>query len=71
MFSLNIVGSTILDLLEQGWDEVRIAQEISLAYAISVEVARADVHDFIESLSKHHILAADSSVEPMRGNNQG
>lgn len=71
MFSLNIVGSKILDLIEQGWDEVRIAQEISRSYAISMEVARADVRDFIESLSKHHILESNSSVEPMRGNNQG
>lgn len=61
MFSLNVVGSKILELIEQGWDEARIAEEISRAYATTIEVARTDVHDFIEALHKHCILQASGS----------
>jgi hypothetical protein len=61
MFSLNIVGSKILELIEQGGDEGYIAEEISRAYATTMEVARTDVHDFIEALRRHSILQANSS----------
>ena len=40
MFSVNVVGSKILDLIEQGWDESHIADEISRAYAVNIEVVR-------------------------------
>ena len=61
MFSLNVVGSKILELIEQGWDEARMAEEISRAYATTIEVARTDVHDFIEALRKDSILQASAS----------
>jgi hypothetical protein len=61
MFSLNVVGSKIIELIEQGWDEAHIAEEISRAYATTIEVARTDVHDFIEALRKHNILQANGS----------
>jgi hypothetical protein len=70
MFSLNVVGSRILELIEHGWDEARIADEISRSYAMSIEVVRTDVHDFIDALRKHHIVDANESVEPMRQTNQ-
>jgi DNA-binding CsgD family transcriptional regulator len=63
MFSLNRAGSRILELLEQGWDEARIAEEISRSYAMSVEVVRTDVREFVEALRRHHILNASSSVD--------
>jgi len=56
MFCLNVVGAKILELMQQGYDESRIAEEISRTYGASSEVVRADVIDFIESLQKHHIL---------------
>jgi len=56
MFSLNVIGSKILDLLQQGYDESRIADEISRDYGMSKNVVRADVIEFIETLQKHHIL---------------
>lgn len=61
MFSLNVVGSTILELIEQGWHEERIAEEISRAYATTIETAQTDVHDFMEALRKHSILQANDS----------
>jgi len=63
MFSVNVVGSKILELVEHGWDEARIAEEISQTYAMSIEIVRPDVRDFIEALRKHEILRTDDSVD--------
>ena len=62
MFSVNRVGSTILTLIETGWDETRIAEEISRTYSVSIDIVRLDVRDFCETLRKHGILQADGSV---------
>lgn len=56
MFCLNIVGAKILELMQQGYDESRIAAEISRDYGANEEVVRADVIEFIETLQRHHIL---------------
>ncbi len=63
MFCLNIVGAKILELMQQGYDESRIADEISKRYGANREVVRADVRDFIESLHKHHILQSVRSAD--------
>lgn len=56
MFCLNVVGAKILELMQRGYDESRIAEEISRDYGVNKEVVRADVIEFIETLLKHHIL---------------
>ena len=56
MFCLNVVGARILELMQRGYDESRIADEISRTYQMSLEVVLADVREFIENLHKHHIL---------------
>ena len=56
MFCLNVVGSRIIDLLEQGFDTAQIAAQVSGAYTMDIETVRSDVRDFIEVLNKHHIL---------------
>jgi len=56
MFSLNVVGSKIVELLEKGFDEAQIAEQVSSAYATDIETVRADVRDFIEVLNKNRIL---------------
>ncbi len=63
MFCLNIVGSKILELMQRGYDETRIAEEISRAYGASREVVRTDVLDFIETLHRHHILQPVRSAD--------
>ena len=65
MFAVNVVGSKILELLEQGQDEPRIADEISRAYGMNIEVVRPDVHDFIEALHKHHIVQSTDAVDSL------
>jgi len=63
MFCLNVVGAKILELMQRGFDETRIADEISCAYGANREVVRADVVDFIETLHKHHILQPIRSAD--------
>ena len=66
MFCLNIVGAKILELMQRGHDETRIADEISRDYGASRELVRADVRDFIENLHKHHILQPVRSADVVR-----
>jgi hypothetical protein len=63
MFCLNIVGAKILELMQRGHDETRIAEEISRDYGASREVVRANVREFIENLHKHHILQPVRSAD--------
>jgi hypothetical protein len=65
MFSVNVVGSKILELIEQGWGEARIVNEISRAYEMNIDVVRTDVHDFIDALRKHHIVRSTDAVDPL------
>jgi hypothetical protein len=65
MFSLNVVGSRILELIEQGLDEPGIADEISRSYGMNIEVVRPDVHDFIDALRKHQIVQATDAVDSL------
>jgi hypothetical protein len=64
MFCLNVVGAKILELMQQGYDESRITEEISRAYQVPRDTVRADVLEFIESLHKHHVLAIRSADVP-------
>ena len=56
MFCLNVVGAKVLGLMQKGYDESWIADEISRDYGTNKEIVRRDVIEFIESLKKHHIL---------------
>lgn len=56
MFCLNVVGAKILEMMRRGYDESRIADEISRDYGANKDVVRIDVIEFIETLRKHHIL---------------
>jgi coenzyme PQQ synthesis protein D (PqqD) len=58
MFSLNPMGSKILDLLKEGRDEAQIADEIVRTYGIAIEMARTDVHEFLQALCAHRIVIA-------------
>lgn len=56
MFCLNLVASKILELMQRGFDEALITEEISRVYRVSREVVSADLNEFIEILRRHHIL---------------
>jgi hypothetical protein len=56
MFSLNSSGSAIFQLLEQGWAEERISEEIAKRFGISPDVATRDVAAFCSSLKRSNLL---------------
>jgi hypothetical protein len=56
MFSLNLVGSKILELLERGCDETRIAEEIGNTYGVARDIASGDVREFVDALYRNHLL---------------
>lgn len=56
MFSLNFVGSTILELLKNGSCQSEIVGAVIRQFEISPDVAEADVHEFIESLKRHGLI---------------
>lgn len=56
MFCLNVLGASILELMQQGYDQPQIAEAISKKYGVGLDKVRADVAEFIEDLQKHHIL---------------
>jgi len=62
LFSVNVVGSKILELLEQGLDEQDIAERICVDCAENITTVRTDVHEFIEALRKHRIVRSMDSA---------
>jgi hypothetical protein len=56
MFSMNGIGSRILELLGKGFDEAQIVAELSAACGVDVDRVRPDVREFLELLGQHHIL---------------
>lgn len=63
MFCLNVVGARIIRLLENGFAEGQIAAEISREYSLQIDMARADVSEFIATLHKHQLLQMRGSRE--------
>jgi len=59
MFCLNLVGSKILELLAHGYDETRIAEEISKSYGVARDIASGDVREFLDALYRHNILQSN------------
>jgi Coenzyme PQQ synthesis protein D (PqqD) len=59
MFSLNLVGSKIVEKLKVDRDPDEIADEIAREFAIVPEVARADVNAFLDCLRKNSLVQAD------------
>jgi Coenzyme PQQ synthesis protein D (PqqD) len=56
MFSLNPIGTKILELLDEGHDEAQISEHMSAVFGVAIETVRVDVRDFLEALSGHEIL---------------
>lgn len=56
MFSLNLVGSKIVQLLAIGRDVPTIQREISRQFGLDEQIVRSDVGEFIEALCKCNLL---------------
>src|ERR1700682_5448505 len=56
MFTLNLVGSKILEMLERGCPETQMVEEISRKFRIRHDIVERDVREFLECLEKHRLL---------------
>jgi hypothetical protein len=56
VFSLNSVGTRIVELLQQGNDAMTLADVISREFQVSRDVARSDVSDFLTVLQAQKLL---------------
>jgi hypothetical protein len=61
IFSLNLVGSTILELLKRGTCVSEIVDDISRDFKISRDLAEIDVREFIETLKKYRLVEEHQS----------
>ncbi|HXM60104.1 MAG TPA: PqqD family protein [Terriglobales bacterium] len=56
MFTINFVGSRILELLKNGSSESVIVDEISRRFSVSRELAENDVREFLQILKTCHLV---------------
>jgi coenzyme PQQ synthesis protein D (PqqD) len=56
MFRLNLVGSRMLELLNQGMTEAQIADAISRDTGAPREIVTADLKEFLNHLERNHLL---------------
>ena len=58
LFSINLVGSRILELLERGLADSDIEDEISREFGVDPEVAQSDHEEFLRTLRKYRLIEA-------------
>jgi hypothetical protein len=56
IFSINFVGSRILELLKSGSAELAIVDQISREFGVSRDLAQNDVWEFLQSLRQSHLV---------------
>jgi Coenzyme PQQ synthesis protein D (PqqD) len=56
MFTLNLVGSKILEMLERGCPETQMVEEITRKFRIRPDIVERDVREFLECLEKHRLV---------------
>jgi hypothetical protein len=56
LFALNVVGSRIVELLKKDCREAGIAHQISQEFGVSLEIATADVREFLLSLQTYQLV---------------
>jgi len=61
IFSINFVGSRILELLKSGSPESVIVEEISREFGVRRDIAEKDVHEFLQNLKRCQLVAEQES----------
>jgi len=56
IFRLNEMGDLILHCVQQGWGETRIATHVSHQYSVNQDLAKRDVHEFLNVLNEYRLL---------------
>jgi hypothetical protein len=67
LISINKTGSQILNYLDQGWDELRIAAEISQESGAPIKQVLSDTLAFIQSLKDLCLIVRSPSPENNHG----
>jgi hypothetical protein len=67
MFNLNVVGSRILELLEQGSTEAEIADTVSREFNADIDMVRDDVQEFLETLKTCKLLKTSGADQGCNG----
>ena len=67
LISINKTGSQILNYLDQGWDELRIAAEISQVSGAPIKEVLSDTLAFMQSLKDLRLLPRAPSPENNHG----
>jgi hypothetical protein len=63
MFSLNVVGSRILELVESGSTESEIVDAISREFHAARNLVESDVREFLETLRTYNLVEDHGSNE--------
>ena len=63
IFRVNAMAALILECVRQGWGEARIVAHIGTRYSINEDIARTDVHEFMEALNRHKLLCTAKGRE--------
>lgn len=61
MFSLNFVGSRILELLKSGSSETEIVKTLNRDFNADSEMVRKDVKEFLDALSTHKLIESNDT----------
>lgn len=67
MFNLNLVGSRILELLEQGSSEAGIVDTVSREFNADVDMVRDDLKEFLKTLETYKLLKTSGADQGRSG----
>jgi hypothetical protein len=68
IFSLNPVGTRIIELLEEGQSLSSLVRQISREFGVSEEIVKGDVDEFLSSLQQQQLLnEQDAKNRPAQG----
>lgn len=59
LLRVNVVGTKVLDLLEQGNSQTQIAEKLSAEFQIALSDAEADVSEFLALLKTQGVITGD------------
>jgi hypothetical protein len=65
MFSLNFVGSKILELMQRGCDEAHIVGTISKQFNVLPEIVRTDFQEFLAILKENKLLEVRNDIKAL------
>jgi Coenzyme PQQ synthesis protein D (PqqD) len=62
LYGLNVMGSKILTMAEQGFEPAQIAQEIAQTFQVDRDLVEQDVREFLATLQNRRLLESETST---------